>query len=159
MTKDRILSYARELSTLNSRAVEITSMMDALNAQLAVAKAKSATEEAAKIISTRTEATNELTTVTKVATDKANRKDLAGVQRLLAQLEVRLDEHRRYEREYLTVEAQFEMAVAIGEFANEDAAQSRAEVEAVVNRARERMEKQLELASALVPEKPTLILV
>jgi uncharacterized lipoprotein NlpE involved in copper resistance len=157
MTRDRILSFARELAHLVKQAREAEAAIDAMSAQLEISKATGNTKEVEQLIKQRADARAYVEKVTSLVTQKANRDTLDGAERLLQQIETRLNEHGAYQNDAEVLAARLEMAATMGEFTTEDGATARAEIEGHLTTARERTSQQLELAAALVPSRPVIL--
>jgi hypothetical protein len=93
----------------------------------------------------------------KLAIDYSNRRDLAGAEDLLAQLEARISGHEQITKGYHDMQASFELAVSMGEFAADVPGMTRADAESQIAAVKERGEKQLELANQLIPVRSTII--
>lgn len=155
--QERILKYYQELATFAQQANQGKTALTQAKAQIELAKAD-ADLNAQKQLAQQVAHIERITTVaTKMATEKANRPDLAGVEDLLGQIEARLSHYGELLKETRMMDAQFELAVSMGEFAEGAPGATRADVEAQIAQAKAKATKQLELADALVPSKPILL--
>lgn len=149
--------YVNELAYLLKQARDAETAISAMTSELAIAQAMSNTRRAEEVLTQRTQVRKQLDAITQVAAEKANREDLLAAERLLQQLQARLQGLENYEQDVARLEARFEMAVALGEFTSETGGTSRAEVEELLTKARDRVSAQLKFAADLVPDKPIVL--
>lgn len=155
--QQRVLAFYQELATLTQQATKGQQALTSAGAQADLAKAD-ADGQAQQAIKQQVVNIKRVTDLAiKLATEKAKRDDLEGVERLLGQLEARLENYGNIQKELRNMEAQFELAAAMGEFAEGAAGLSRGDAETMIAQIRERGEKQLQLADDLVPSAPILL--
>lgn len=157
MTKDRILSFARELHALVSQAQQAQASIDQLNANITLAESMSDDKQVAELLKQKTKFREFVEKATAAAQTKANRSDLLAAERLLKEIEVRLQQHQELETTYLSMQATFELAAQMGEFDEGVEGTTRAEAEEKLSIAKQRMEAALNQAADLIPNKPVVL--
>lgn len=153
----RIVGWYQELGTMVKEANKLQGLISSMRAQAQLHSDNK--ENLAQITKSKEEMTKALDKVTAIACEKGNRTNLASAEELLGQIEARLGQLDELQREVRTAEAQFELAVAMGEFDNGAPGMTRADAEKQIGAMRARADKQLELVDQLVPVKQSLVIV
>ena len=156
-TQDRVLQFYQEVATYAQQANQGRTAQAQGEAQIKLAAADADTSAQTQIKQKLAHIKRVTEVALKLATETANRKDLAGVEELLGEIESRLANYGDIIKSLRAMEAQFELAIAMGEFAEGAPGATRAEVEAQIAAVRGKAEKQLELAAALIPS-PSVVL-
>lgn len=155
---DRIVKFYTELSTIVQQAQQGKQALiqGATQRELAT---KDADTNAQKQIDAQIVHLKRVTEVAeKAAIEKSKRSSLHQAKDLLDKIQARLENHGELLKALSTMEAQFELAVAMGEFDEGKGGMTRADAEQQLAIVRTRVEKALELAHDQVPSPGIVLL-
>src|SRR4051812_30830618 len=153
--KERIVKFYTTLATYVKENNKAKQVLYGLDAQGEIHRGNKKVLE--QIAEQRKQAIQVKDVTEKLAVEYSGSRNIAATEELLSDLEARISGHESLNKGLNDMEAQFELAVSLGEFAEGVSGLSRADAEKQIIAVRERTEKQLSLADALVPARSTLI--
>lgn len=153
--KDRIVKFYTTLATYVKEMNKAKQVLYGLDAQGEIHRGNKPVLE--QITNQRKQATQVLDVAQKLATEYADRRNIEQTEELLNDLEARISGHEKLVKGLNEMEAQFELAVTMGEFEEDVPGMTRADAEKQITAVRDRAAKQLDLADALIPARSSII--
>jgi hypothetical protein len=153
--KERIVKFYTTLATYVKENNKAKQILHGLDAQGEIHRGNKKVLE--QIAEQRKQAIQVKDVTEKLAVEYAGSRNMATTEELLSDLEARISQHETLNKGLNEMEAQFELAVSMGEFDETVPGMTRADAEKQITSVRERAEKQLALADALIPARSTII--
>lgn len=150
----RTETFARELISIIQQADTVKGEVDKMSGYLEIATKLNDLQQTKQLSDGRKQALETFEKIATIACEKANRSDLEGARTLATDLMHRLNAARREYEEFRALANEFEFQVAAGELEGEQ----RAAAETQLTKSKERVEKRVEQAALLVPNKPVVLL-
>lgn len=149
---DRIIAFYQEVATYVKQAAQGRAALIQAMAQTNLAK-KDADTNAQRSIQNQVAQIERVTNVAETAVlDRTKKLTLASAESLLGDIEARLQHHAELVKQAKSMAAQIELADAMGEFAEgAPSGMTRADADVQVAAVEARVQKQLDLAEALIP--------
>ena len=153
--KDRIVKF---YTTLATYVKELNKGKQALYSLDAQGELHRGNKQALEQITEQRKRVIQVTDVAqKLAVEYADRRNIEQTEELLNDLEARISGHEKIVKGLNEMEAEFELAVSLGEFNDGVPGMTRADAEKQISAVRERASKQLDLADALIPARSSII--
>lgn len=158
MNRTQIVQYVQELAEVVKNGRQIERAINETSANVKIAEKLGDTDRGQQLITQRMNLRNALVAVTELATETSKRSDLDGAELLAQEIEARLDNHAAAHESLVRLKANFELAVELKSFAQEDEeGMTRADAEAAIEQIKQRAETTIKQAEQLIPERRVLV--